>query len=295
MTRSRSNQPRQVRLLGVPLDNVTPEETLDLVFGALRQGRGGWVLTPNLDILRRLLTDPSYRELTAPATLRLADGMPLVWASRIQGQPLRARVAGSDLIWTVCTRAVQEGRSVYFLGGNPGAAEAAAAKLSELNPGLRVAGTDCPPLGFERDASYLTGMKDRLRAAAPDICLVALSAPKQDMVIRSMVGEFPQVWFMGIGISFSFVSGEVRRAPVWMRKTGLEWMHRLVQEPRRLARRYLVDGIPFAARLFAGALLTRFKGASDFDPRPEVSLGSQPQPPEKAAVAAVAEVEGNVG
>lgn len=295
MNRSSSTKPRQVRLLGVPLDNVTPQETLDLVFGALRQGRGGWVLTPNLDILRRLLTDPSYRELTAPATLRLADGMPLVWASRVQGQPLRGRVAGSDLIWTVCARAAREGRSVYFLGGNPGAAEAAAAKLSELNPGLRVSGTECPPLGFERDPTYLAGMRERLRAAAPDICLVALSAPKQDMVIRSMVGEFPQVWFMGIGISFSFVSGEVRRAPVWMRKTGLEWMHRLVQEPRRLARRYLLDGMPFAARLFAGAMVARLRGVPEANQGPESSCEDQPQTPVDVSVAAVAEVEGNVG
>src|SRR5688500_4646576 len=155
MPRTRpSNSPRFVRLLGVQLDNLSPTETVDHIFDELAHGRGGWVVTPNLDILRRLVVDADYRDLTAPATLRLADGMPLVWASRIQGTPLKARVAGSDLIWSVTARAAQDGRSVFFLGGNPGAAEAAAAKLRDLNPSLRIAGTECPPMGFEKDTAY---------------------------------------------------------------------------------------------------------------------------------------------
>jgi N-acetylglucosaminyldiphosphoundecaprenol N-acetyl-beta-D-mannosaminyltransferase len=250
----------QVSILGVPLDNVSSQESLDLIFWSLDHGRGGWVLTPNLDILRRLIKDPGYRSMTEEATLRVADGMPLIWASRLQGTPLKARVAGSDLIWSICERAAEEGRSVFFLGGNPGAADDAAAKLAGRYRGLHVAGTACPPLGYERDEAYRKVLIQKLRAAAPDICFVALSTPKQDRLIRELLPMFPRTWFLGIGISFSFVSGEVKRAPAWMRRSGLEWVHRLVQEPRRLGRRYLVDGVPFGMRLLASAAAARLGG-----------------------------------
>jgi N-acetylglucosaminyldiphosphoundecaprenol N-acetyl-beta-D-mannosaminyltransferase len=253
----------QVRLMGIALDNLDAREALDRISADLAQGRGGWGITPNLDIVRRMVVDPAYRELLSPATLRLADGMPLVWASRVQRTPLKERVAGSDLIWTLSARAAHEGRSVYFLGGNPGAAQTAAAKLKELHPSLIVAGIDCPPIGFEHDEAYMAGLRERLLATAPDICFVALGAPKQDRVIRALFPLLPRTWFLGIGISFSFVAGEVKRAPRWMRASGLEWVHRMAQEPRRLAKRYLLEGVPFAARLFASALLARFRGVPE--------------------------------
>jgi N-acetylglucosaminyldiphosphoundecaprenol N-acetyl-beta-D-mannosaminyltransferase len=249
--------PRQVRLLGIPLDNLTAEETLDRIFTDLQDGRGGWVVTPNLDILRQLVRNQEFRQITATATLRVPDGMPLIWASRFQGTPLKARVAGSDLIWSICARAAREGRSVFFLGGNPGAAELASVKLSELSPGLRIAGIECPPLGFEKDPSYMAGLRERLTATRPDVCLVALSTPKQDRLIRDLLPLLPATWFLGIGISFSFVAGEVKRAPRWMQRIGAEWLHRLVQEPRRLGKRYLVDGLPFALRLLSSSCLSR--------------------------------------
>lgn len=239
-----------IDLLGVRLHHLTAEQAIDHVMSELSHGRGGWVLTPNIDILRRMVINPSYAEVVSGATLRLADGMPLIWASRLQRTSLPERVAGSELIWSLTARAAKEGRSVFFLGGNPGVAEAAADRLRELNPGLRVAGTECPALGFERDEAYLAQLEQKLRTSAPDICYVALSAPKQDLLIQRLRPRFPHTWFLGIGISFSFVAGEVRQAPVWIRRIGLEWLTRLLQEPRRLGRRYLIDGIPFACRLF---------------------------------------------
>ena len=260
-------EPEVVRLLGVPIHRVTAEQTLDHIMASLRHGRGGWVLTPNLDILRRLVTDPAYAELCAPATLRVADGTPLIWASRLQGTPLPERVAGSDLIWSLTARAAAEGRSVFFLGGNPGAAEQAAAMLRERSPTLRIAGTECPPFGFETDPAYMGALRARLIAAAPDICYVALSSPKQDRLIREFRPLLPAAWFLGIGISFSFVSGEVRRAPRWIQRLGFEWLHRLAQEPGRLGRRYLVEGLPFAARLLLSSALGRGSGNRSADAR----------------------------
>lgn len=245
--------PPTVDLCGVPIHAMTLEGAAEHIMASLRAGRGGWVVTPNLDILRRLLRDASFAALCGRATLRLADGMPLVWASRLQRTPLPERVAGSDLIWRLTERAAAEGRSVFFLGGNPGAADGAARELGRRYPGLRVAGVECPPLGFEACASYMAGLRSRLTAARPDIVYVALGSPKQERVIGALCADLPRAWFLGIGISFSFVTGEVRRAPRLLRRLGLEWTHRLVQEPRRLARRYLVDGFPFAAVLMARA------------------------------------------
>jgi N-acetylglucosaminyldiphosphoundecaprenol N-acetyl-beta-D-mannosaminyltransferase len=241
--------PGVVTLLGVPLHDITGDEVLEQMGRAIAGRRGGWLLTPNLAILQRLVSDGDYRTMCEGATLRVADGMPLVWASRLQRTPLRERVAGSDMIWRVCERAASKGWSVFFLGGNPRAADAAAARLEACYPGLKVAGTECPPMGFEKDAAYMKDLLARIRGSAPDVCFVALSGEKQDRLISELMKESPRTWFLGIGISFSFVSGEIRRAPQWVQRCGLEWAHRLSQEPRRLAKRYLVDGIPFAGRL----------------------------------------------
>jgi N-acetylglucosaminyldiphosphoundecaprenol N-acetyl-beta-D-mannosaminyltransferase len=250
----RTFSPRTVNLLGVPVHDVTSREVLARVAAALEERRGGWIITPNLTILQRLVSNPEYRELCQAANLRLADGMPLIWASRLRGTPLRERVAGSDMIWRLCEEAANRNWTVYFLGGNPGSAEAAAERLRSHYPRLRVAGTECPPMGFEKDEAYMAALRERIQSAAPDVCFVALSGEKQDRVIRTLLEDSPRTWFMGIGISFSFVSGEIRRAPVWLQRAGLEWAHRLMQEPRRLARRYLIDGLPFASRLLMTSL-----------------------------------------
>jgi N-acetylglucosaminyldiphosphoundecaprenol N-acetyl-beta-D-mannosaminyltransferase len=250
-TRSaRSGTPGRVNLLGLELDNVTSAEAIDRVMAALAEGRGGWVLTPNLHILRKFVIDPSYSSVAGGSTLRVADGMPLIWASRLRRTPLVERVAGSELIWDLSARAAKEGRSVFFLGGNPGTAERAAAKLREQSPSLKVAGCDCPPMGYEKDPETLARIERLVTEARPDICYIGITPDKGDYLISRLRTLLPGTWFMGVGISFSYVCGDVRHAPVWMRRVGLEWFYRLVQEPRRLGRRYLVEGVPFALRLF---------------------------------------------
>lgn len=247
----------EIALMGVPITRLTQADTVRAIMERLAAGQGGWVMTPNLDILRRIVKDASYRQLAMQATIRTADGMPLLWAARLRGTPLPERVAGSDLIWSLTAAAAEQGRSIYFIGGAPGAAEACAARLKELHPSLKVAGIECPPVGFERDAIYTAQLDARLQAARPDIMYVALGAPKQDHLIARLRPMLPGTWFLGIGISFSFVAGDVKRAPRLLQRVGLEWVHRLFQEPRRLAKRYLVDGIPFALRLLVVSALQR--------------------------------------
>jgi N-acetylglucosaminyldiphosphoundecaprenol N-acetyl-beta-D-mannosaminyltransferase len=247
------------RLMGLELDALTERQVLDRIFASLDWGRGGWVITCNLEILRQHAADPALRPLFAEADLVVADGMPLVWASRVARDPVPERVAGSDLIFPLCGMAALGRRSVFFLGGNPGTADAAARVLSRRYPGLEVAGTMCPPWGFEREPARIQEIRGRLREAKPDLVLVCLGAPKQEHLIRLLRHDLPGAWFFGLGISFGFVSGEVRRAPLHLQNLGLEWLHRMAQEPERLVRRYVVDGIPFAARLALHALRRRHR------------------------------------
>ena len=240
-----------IQLLGVPIDALTLDQAARHIATEAAAGRGGWVVTPNLDILRRATRDAGFRRLYDDTTMRLADGMPLVWASRLQRTPLPERAAGSDLIYKIAEHASAGGLSLFMLGGNPGTAERAAAVLMARYTGLQIAGFECPPVGFERDSRSLAELIGRVEHARPAIVLVALGCPKQEHVIAHLRPRLPNAWFVGVGITFSFVAGEVGRAPHWMRNSGLEWIHRLLQEPRRLARRYLLDGVPFAVKLLA--------------------------------------------
>jgi N-acetylglucosaminyldiphosphoundecaprenol N-acetyl-beta-D-mannosaminyltransferase len=189
--------------------------------------------------------------------------MPLVWASRLGGTPLPERVAGSDLVVSVSRAAARAGVPVSLVGGNPGTAERAAAELRRRFPALQVCGTCCPEPGFERDPRRLRALERQLQRQAPGVVYVALGSPKQEEVIDRLRHAVPQAWWIGVGISFSFVAGEVKRAPRWVQSVGCEWLHRLVQEPRRLGRRYLAQGIPFAARLFWSSLHRRWAGSPD--------------------------------
>jgi N-acetylglucosaminyldiphosphoundecaprenol N-acetyl-beta-D-mannosaminyltransferase len=242
-----------VKLLGLPIHCVTTDVAVDHIFQSLASGTGGWVLTPNIDILRRWSRSEHFRLLASDVTLCLADGMPLVWASRLLRTPLPERVCGADLTRSLIAKAARTGRSVFFLGGAPGAAEAAIAALREENPQLNVAGSYCPPFGFEKNASEWSNMSESLFAAQPDIVLVGLGCPKQEKVIDRLRPILPNAWWLGIGVTFSFLGGTISRAPLWMQRSGLEWLHRLTREPGRLAKRYLIDDLPFAAWLLLQA------------------------------------------
>jgi N-acetylglucosaminyldiphosphoundecaprenol N-acetyl-beta-D-mannosaminyltransferase len=249
-----------IDLLGMNIARVDEDALLDHLFSELAAGRGGWLVTANLDFLRRYSKEPQMRSLYASADLTVADGMPLVWAAAILGTPLPERVAGSALIYRFAERAAREQRSIYLLGGDPGAGEHAARELQRLAPGLVIAGHAAPRFSVNPTPEEIADTARLLREAHPDLLLVGLGSPKQERVIYALRAQFPSTWMVGVGISFSFVSGRVARAPSWMRKSGLEWVHRLAQEPKRLARRYLVEDLPFAAELFARVLWTRARG-----------------------------------
>jgi len=243
----------EVDLRGICVHAISQVECVEYVLDELDAGRGGWVVTPNLDHLLRTTRDREFAELYREATLRVVDGQVLVWALALQRTPVPERVAGSDLISRLSEGAAARKRSVFLLGGNPGTAKKAADVLQARYPGLLVAGTDCPPMGFDKDALAMARLSRKIHQAKPDIVFVALGSPKQELVIRHLRHDRPEGWWLGVGISFSFLCGEVRRAPRWMQRAGLEWLHRVGQEPGRLLKRYLVDGLPFALHLLLGS------------------------------------------
>lgn len=244
----------------VPVDVVTLAGALDAVARLVEAGRGGAVFTPNVDHVVKAERDPELRAAYAAADLSLADGMPLVWASRLLGTPLPERVAGADLVLPLAARAAERGWSIYLLGGAPGDAERAAGELVRRF-GVRIAGVDAARIELgETDAAEHRAVVDRIRAAAPDLVYVALGAPKQELWIHRHRAELGSTVLLGVGASLAFVAGTVARAPRWMARAGLEWLHRLGHEPRRLWRRYLVDDVAFAPILLR-ALLRRGPGA----------------------------------
>jgi N-acetylglucosaminyldiphosphoundecaprenol N-acetyl-beta-D-mannosaminyltransferase len=248
---------KRVALQGVEFDCVVESDVVGHVLAELDQGRGGRIVTPNVDILRRTTRDAEARRHVGSATVVVADGTPLIWASRLAGQPLPARVPGSDLIWNLSAALGRTGGSVYLLGGEPGTAKIAAAVLADRFPALVVSGYDSPPLGFDADPAALDVVCRRATEANPDLVFVGLGFPKQERLIERLRATLPAAWFMGCGAAIGFVAGVRRRAPDWMQRAGLEWLHRLISEPRRLMRRYLLDDLPFALRLLTTSALGR--------------------------------------
>lgn len=243
-----------IELGGIALHAITEVQAISYILDESDAGRGGVVVTPNLEITRRCKRDLQFHAMVAEADLAVADGMPLIWASRIQGTPLPERVAGSNLISTLNAAAVGRGKKIFLLGGAPDAAEGAARVLRERHPAVQIE-FHFPPFGFEKNAKQWAEVEKALTDFQPDLVWVALGSPKQERAIYRLRDLLPKAWWLGVGNSFSFLAGQVRRAPRWMQKIGLEWVHRLWQEPSKLWKRYLIGGLPFAVQLLGTATL----------------------------------------
>jgi N-acetylglucosaminyldiphosphoundecaprenol N-acetyl-beta-D-mannosaminyltransferase len=251
--------PRRARLAGFEFDLLTEAEVIHHIVSESRAGRGGWVATPNVDICQRVRRNPALRDLVSGATLVVPDGMPLLWAARLRGDPLAERVTGSSLIFSLTSAAASARRSVYLLGGGSGVPDLAGTELARRYPGLRVAGAYAPPVGFEESPGAVALIRERLGQARPDIVYVGLGFPKQERLIAELTAALPGAWFIGCGAAIPFAAGTLPRAPVWMQRAGLEWAFRLLKEPRRLFRRYLVDDAPYAAYLLFSSVMERVR------------------------------------
>ncbi len=198
-----------------------------IVARAVARGAPAYVVTPNAYHVVLLQRDALLREIYERAFLVVPDGVPLLWAGALLGTPLPGRVNGTDLFEALCACAAREHLRVFLLGGRPGAAAAAAVRLTARHPELNVCGTYCPPFGFENDATESAAVLAALERARPDLLFVGLGAPKQEYWMYRNCPHTKIPVALGIGVSFELVGGVVARAPRWMQRAGLEWLHRL--------------------------------------------------------------------
>ncbi|WFG44941.1 WecB/TagA/CpsF family glycosyltransferase [Pseudonocardia alni] len=249
----------RIRLRNVHLDRLSLPEAVRVLHDRATAGAGGIVLTPNVAIAREF-DRADYRWLSGHVVMWLLDGVPLRWIARAQGDGHLDRVAGSDLLRAV----VREGWTdvaVCVLGA--GASRTVALSAREKAGSVRVVGGDLPQV--DRVDAALIATASVLLPASPAVVFVGLGFPKQEELAVGLLAERPDLVFVGSGASAEMLNGEHRRSPDWMQQAGLEWLWRLGHEPRRLARRYLAEGVPWLVAALVGAAVHRMRGRGDDD------------------------------
>ena len=238
---------KRIHIGRVPVDAVTLEEAIDAIDGLVARGFGGTVFTPNVDHIVVAETSERFYNAYDSVDLSVVDGMPVLWASKLLGLPLPEKISGSDLVMPILERSRVKKYRVYFLGADPGVAALAKQKIEEAMPGVEIVGVSSPRIDVDGD---LTDVINSVVQTRPNIVLVALGAPKQEIFCHEHRKQLAPAVLVGVGASLDFIAGVKRRAPTWISAAGLEWLFRLVQEPRRLAYRYLVRDPKFLAILW---------------------------------------------
>jgi N-acetylglucosaminyldiphosphoundecaprenol N-acetyl-beta-D-mannosaminyltransferase len=236
-----------VELFGLQFHAVTVDLAARLILQAAGEKRKVLVITPNVDHVIHIQNDEKIRKIYQKADFILADGMPLVWLSRcLPGRlPLPERINGTELMLRVSALAAKQGQSIALAGGKTGAAELAGRTLVKQFPGLRVVGTCCPPFGFESDVTETGSILQFLEDNQPDILFLGVGAPKQEIWAAEHFDQLAAGAILCVGSSIEISAGLIRRAPLWIRQAGFEWLWRLLMEPGRLWKRYLVDDMAF--------------------------------------------------
>lgn len=229
-------------LFGCRIDNVSMQETLGKIEGFIRSGTPHQHVVVNVDKLVKASRDPALRRIINDCALVNVDGMPVVWASRLLGQPLKERVAGIDLFEALMERAAERGWRVFLLGARERVVGDVAALYGRRYPGLQLAGWRNGYWNGELEEAQVAR---QVRDSGADVLFVALSSPKKEQFLGKWQAEMQIPFAMGVGGSFDVAVGRIKRAPVWMQKAGLEWFHRFLQEPRRMFRRYFIDDMAF--------------------------------------------------
>lgn len=229
-----------VSILGIPFDPLTMSQAIEAIEQMIASGRPHYIATANVDFLVQSLEDRELRQILLDADLVLCDGTPLLWVSRWLGNPLPERVAGADLVPVLLRAAAEKGYRIFFLGGKPEVAARAVERLRAQYPGIEIAGHYSPPFApLEKMDNAEIGR--RIREAQPHVLLVSFGCPKAEKWISMTYRQLGVPVAMGVGATIDFLAGEVKRAPVWMQRAGLEWVFRFLQEPSRLGPRYGKD------------------------------------------------------
>lgn len=244
---------RTVSLFGIDFNAVTLEQTVETLYGYMKEEQDScrYVVTVNVDNCVTHRSNEAYRAACRDAALRVVDGRPVLAASRLLGTPLPGLVPGSDLVPALLEAAAKRGGlRVYLLGAMPGVAERAAKSIHARWAGVEVVGLYSPPFGFEHDADETRRILDKIEAAQPQLLVLGFGAPKQENWLHRELAHVKARVAIGAGATIDFLAGESKRAPKWMRRLGLEWLHRMLGEPRRLVRRYLYDAMVLPVMLW---------------------------------------------
>ena len=240
--------PNRVNVLGVAVSAVNLPSALAVVAEAVRTRRKGYICVTGVHGVMEAQSDPGFRRILNEALLCTPDGMPMVWVGWWQGQRDMRRVYGPDLMLDVCAWSEKNSCRHFFFGGAEGVAGLLASRLQARFPGLQTVGTFAPPFRPLTDEEA-KAFAEQVQAARPDILWVGLSTPKQEKFMAEYLPKLDVPLMIGVGAAFDFFSGRVRQAPRWMQRSGLEWLYRLCQEPRRLAGRYLRNNPRFAVKI----------------------------------------------
>jgi N-acetylglucosaminyldiphosphoundecaprenol N-acetyl-beta-D-mannosaminyltransferase len=241
-TKNRAN------VLGVGVHAIDLPTAASIIEGAVREGTKGYVCVTGVHGVMEAQSDPEFRDILNRALLVTPDGMPTVWVGRMQGNSTMKRVFGPDLMLEVCRRSAGNGTRHFLYGGNPGVADELAERLRHTFPGIEVVGTFTPPFRPLVPSEKLA-LEAQLENALPDIVWVGLSTPKQEKFMAANYRRLSCKIMIGVGAAFDIHTGRVKDAPRWIKEAGLQWAHRLCQEPRRLWKRYLVNNSAFLAAL----------------------------------------------
>lgn len=235
-------QQKHTRLLGIDFSAIGMDMLLDGVMGDIQSGKRASLVFLNVDVVLKSEKNFLLRKMIETSEYVLADGMPLIWISKLFQRPLPERICGSDFVPLLCERAAREGRSIFLAGGSETSLKNACARLRESYPTLQIDGCS-PPMGFEKDPRQVEALCNAICEATPDILVVCLGCPKQEIFIYENRSRYNVPVSICAGATIDFLSGAVKRCPVWMGRCGLEWFYRFLQEPKRLFRRYFIDDV----------------------------------------------------
>lgn len=249
-----SPQHTQVRLFNGRFDACTLAQCVDRLMADIAQGQRGWLCTVNVAILMMMRDSPALQAFADRARWTVADGQPLIWASRWFGRPLPERVTGVDLVHALCTQAEARGLGIYLLGATDTIITTLAQQLQRQYPHLKLHWAD----GYFSAAEAPSRAEAVARSGA-QILLVGMGVPRQEQFIETQWERLGVQVAIGVGGSFDVLAGLRARAPAWVQRIGMEWFYRLVQEPRRLWRRYLVTNTQFVALLLKALISPRHR------------------------------------
>jgi N-acetylglucosaminyldiphosphoundecaprenol N-acetyl-beta-D-mannosaminyltransferase len=235
----------RVRILQTDVSRYSLQETLEQMSSAIEEGKKTRIAVTPVNCLLWARKDRDLKKIYNSADIVTADGVPVVWASRLLSKPIRGRVTGLDLLPAFAEISARKKFSFFFLGAAEGVADQLAEKLTESYPGLQIAGTWSPPFREQFSEEENRDMIERINRSGADVLWVSLTAPKQDFWIARHIDQLNVSVAIGVGAAFDVVAGNISRAPLWMQKYGLEWFYRLLKEPGRLSKRYLIEAPQF--------------------------------------------------